>query len=121
MRTLYFLIVIMFASTGSVLAGKADVLDVVVVKTGAETFSFDVTVNHDDSGWDHYADKWEIIGPDNAILGTRTLYHPHEDEQPFTRSLRNVSVAATVLQVYVKAHCSVHGFGGNEATVQLPH
>jgi hypothetical protein len=115
------MIVFMFAATGSVLAGKADVLDVAVVKTGAETFTFDVTVKHDDSGWDHFADKWEIIGPDNVVLGTRTLYHPHVDEQPFTRSLKNVSATATVRQVSVKAHCSVHGYGGNETAVPLPH
>ena len=121
MRTLSLLIAIMFVLPGSLLAAEADVLDVVVAKTGAHTFTFDVTVKHNDSGWDHYADKWEVIGPDLNILGTRTLYHPHVNEQPFTRSLRNITAAATIRQVTVRAHCSVHGYGGIETTVLLPH
>ena len=121
MKSIAFMLMILFTATGSVLAGEADVLEVEVVKTGAESFTFSVTVKHDDSGWEHYADKWEIIGPDRTILGTRTLFHPHVDEQPFTRSLTNVSVAATVRQVSVRAHCSVHGYGGKETTVTLPH
>lgn len=121
MRTLSLMIVFMFAATGPALAGEADVLHVEVIKSGANTFTFDVTVKHDDSGWDHYADKWEIIGPAEAILGTRVLYHPHVDEQPFTRSLRNVTTAASIRQVSVRAHCSVHGYGGKEIAVPLPH
>ena len=115
------MLMVLFTAAGPVLAGEANVLDVDVVKTGAESFTFSVTVKHDDSGWEHYADKWEIIGPNDAILGTRTLYHPHVDEQPFTRRLTNVSVATTVRQVSVKAHCSVHGYGGEKNTVSLPH
>ena len=43
-----------------------------------------VTVQHADTGWDHYADAWEVLAPDGTVLGTRTLLHPHTDEQPFT-------------------------------------
>jgi len=45
-----------------------------------------VTVSHPDSGWDHYADIWRVYGPDGAELAERVLLHPHETEQPFTRS-----------------------------------
>ena len=45
----------------------------------------DVTVRtNDDAGWDHYADKWIVEGPDGAVYGERVLAHPHENEQPFT-------------------------------------
>ena len=56
---------------------------------------------------DHYADKWEVLAPDGTVLGTRTLYHPHVDEQPFTRSLSGVSVAETIADVSVRGHDSV--------------
>ena len=121
MKIVIIMIIILYTMVGSALAGEADVLDVDVVKTGTGTFSFSVTVKHDDSGWEHYADKWDIVGPDNAILGTRTLYHPHVDEQPFTRRLGKVSVGASIQQVSVKAHCSVHGYGGKYVAVRLPH
>jgi len=74
-------------SSSALQAGEANVVAVKVEKTGSNIFRFDVTVSHSDEGWDHYADKWEIAGPDGTVIGTRTLYHPHVDEQPFTRSL----------------------------------
>ena len=46
-----------------------------------------VTLSHGDTGWDHYADGWQVIGVDDVLLGTRVLHHPHVEEQPFTRSL----------------------------------
>ena len=47
-----------------------------------------VTLRHADTGWDHYADGWEVVAEDGTPLGRRVLAHPHVDEQPFTRSLR---------------------------------
>jgi hypothetical protein len=73
-------------------AGEADVLDVAATSTGDRTWRFDVTVQHEDTGWDHYADAWEVLAPDGTVLATRTLLHPHTDEQPFSRSLTGVSV-----------------------------
>ena len=49
------------------LAGKADVLKVAVSQQG-ETYRFDVTVAHEDTGWDHYADAWEVVGPDGKVI-----------------------------------------------------
>ena len=73
-------------------AGEADVVKAAVENTGERTYRFDVTVAHADTGWDHYADKWEVLALDNTILGTRILHHPHVDEQPFTRSLSGVNI-----------------------------
>ncbi len=109
----------MFA--GSVLAGKADVVDVKVRKTANGTFAFDVTVRHDDTGWKHYADQWQVIAPDGKVLGTRTLFHPHENEQPFTRSLQGVRIAPEIQSVTVRARDSRHGDGGGTQTVAVPH
>ena len=67
-------------------AGQADVLKVDVKGTGPNTYRFSVTVRHNDQGWDHYADKWDVVAPDGTILATRILHHPHDKEQPFTRS-----------------------------------
>jgi hypothetical protein len=48
------------------------------------------------------------------------LYHPHEDEQPFTRSLAGVVIPAGVRQVKVRARDSVHGYGKQEFLVDIP-
>ena len=102
------------------LAGEADVLKVDVRKSGENIYHFSVTVQHADTGWQHYADKWDIIGTDGAIYGTRTLYHPHVNEQPFTRSLPGVTIPAGVRKVTVRAHDSVHKYGGKVMEIVLP-
>ena len=102
------------------LAGEADVLKVNVRKSGENTYHFSVTVQHKDTGWNHYADKWEVVGTDGTLYGTRTLYHPHVNEQPFTRSLSGVTVPAGVRKVTVRAHDSVHTYGGKVMEIALP-
>ena len=81
--------------------------------------SFVVTVRHDDEGWGHYANGWEVLAPDGTVLATRVLRHPHVREQPFTRELRGVAVPAGLASVRIRARDSVHGFGGREAVVPL--
>ncbi len=99
-------------------AGKADVLDVKVNCSGSCTFN--VTVQHADSGWDHYANEWQIVTDNGKILGTRVLYHPHVNEQPFTRSLSGVKMPSGIKRVVVRAKDLVHGYGGLEHKVKLP-
>jgi len=101
-------------------AGQADIIDVNVHLSAPQTYTFDVTVQHADTGWDHYADQWDVVAPDGTVLGTRVLYHPHVDEQPFTRSLSGVRIPARVKQVTIRAHDKVHGWGGKTMTVKLP-
>ena len=78
-----------------------------------------VTLKHQDSGWDHYADSWRLVDVDGKIIGTRVLFHPHEQEQPFTRSLSNVRINPTVKQLYVEAHDKVHGWSSQRLLVDL--
>jgi len=100
-------------------AGQADVVRAEAHPESGGTWRFDVTVAHADSGWDHYADRWEVVAPDGSVLGTRVLAHPHESEQPFTRSLGGVVIPEGVGQVTVRAYDSLHGVGGAEVTVDL--
>ena len=100
-------------------AGEADVLEVRVQRSTDNTYRFDVSVQHADEGWDHYADRWEVLAPDGAVLATRTLLHPHEHEQPFTRSLSGVVIPDNITSVSLRAHDSVHAYGGAEVTVKI--
>lgn len=102
------------------MAGEVTVVDAKARKVGGGTYRFDVTLRHADKGWKHYADNWEIIGPDGKLLGRRVLLHPHDQEQPFTRSLSRVSIPAGIKQVTVRGHDKVHGHGGKELVVKLP-
>jgi len=100
-------------------AGEADVLAVEASVQPDGTFRFDVTIAHADAGWSHYADRFEILDPAGNVLGTRVLLHPHDAEQPFTRTLTGVEIPAGLVEVVVRAHDSVHGLGGIEVRVRI--
>ena len=104
----------------AVYAGEADVVDVSVKQSGKNKYYFRVSVSHADEGWDHYADKWDVVAPDGKVLGTRVLYHPHVEEQPFTRSLSGVNIPDTIDTVTIRAHDSVHQYGGKTLTIEVP-
>ncbi len=102
------------------LAGKADVVQARALPTANNTWRFDVTVRHEDSGWDHYADRYEILSMKGRVLATRVLAHPHVNEQPFTRSLYNVQIPKGIKRIRIRAHDSRHGYGGKEIVLTLP-
>jgi hypothetical protein len=91
-------------------ASTADVTAVEV--TGAPNeYSFEVTVRSPDTGCEQYADWWEVVSPEGALLSRRILLHPHVDEQPFTRTGGPVDVSADST-VLVRAHMNTAGYGG---------
>ena len=104
----------------TVFAGPADVVGVKVQKSAPGVYNFAVTVRHADSGWTHYADAWEVVDAKGQVLGTRVLAHPHDNEQPFTRSLSGVKIPANVDRVRLRARDKMHGFGAAEVVVKLP-
>ena len=112
MRLFSFFIPFLLILTINAWAGEADVVGVEVIKDGNDLYRFNVSVSHADTGWKHYADKWEVLGPDGSVLGTRTLLHPHVDEQPFTRSMSGIKIPAGLTEISVRAHDSVHEYGG---------
>ena len=115
-----FLLLLSLSFVGLSYAGEADVIEVKVKKSGDDTYQFYVTVLHADEGWTHYVDKWDIVAPGGTVLGTRTLYHPHVGEQPFTRSLSGVTIDKAIHKVTIRAHDSVHEYGGKAVTIDLP-
>ncbi len=102
------------------IAGESDVIDVKAVKAKPGIYSFRVTVRHGDTGWKHYANRWEVLDANGNILATRVLHHPHVNEQPFTRSLAGVQVPSGITRVTLRSHDLVHGYGGAEVVVDLP-
>ena len=100
-------------------ANEVKVVDVKIHQQNDKTWTFAVTLKHDDKGWDHYANEWQVIGKDNKIFATRTLYHPHVNEQPFTRNLSGVKIPDNIKTVRVIAKDTVHGLSHNAAEVNL--
>ena len=104
----------------------ANVIYVRAVLEKGSTWTFYVTVEHPDTGWEDYADGWDVVTMDGEVLEvnsadpfTRLLLHPHEGEQPFTRSQGGIVIPAGITQVRVRAHDIIDGFGGKEIIVDL--
>ena len=119
-KILPFTLLLLLFSAPYSFSGEANVMEVKVKKSGQNSYSFTVTVLHKDTGWQHYANKWDIIGAEGEVLGTRILHHPHVNEQPFARSLSGVEIPENIKTVTVRAHDSVHEYGGKTVTIQLP-
>ena len=100
------------------LADEPEVVDVKVEKAGI-VWNIHVTLRHEDSGWDHYADGWEVLDAAGNRLGYRELMHPHVEEQPFTRSLSGVVIPDGTRVIYVRPRCSEHGWAAEPTRVEL--
>ncbi|WP_235867190.1 hypothetical protein [Roseibium marinum] len=101
------------------LAGEVEIVGASARKAGS-SWTFSVTLRHADTGWDHYADLWQVFSPGGELLGERVLLHPHVDEQPFTRSLSGVQVPESLDEVFIRARDSVHGVSPLSFEVRLP-
>ena len=120
MKSMFIFFVCLIVMSTAAYAGETDVIEVSIQRIADDTYKFDVTVRHADAGWEHYADKWDVLAPDGTVLGTRILAHPHVDEQPFTRSLAGVKIPDGIAEVTVRAHDSVHGYGGKTVKLAVP-
>ena len=120
MKIFLFTILVALFSFSTVNAGEADVLNVEVVKVDERVYIFRVTMTHDDEGWKHYANRWEVVSPNGEVLAARILHHPHVDEQPFTRALAGVEIPEGIDEVIIRAHDSIHEYGGKTMKVILP-
>jgi hypothetical protein len=90
----------------------ADAPEVVDVKTtqSGDSWRFDVTLAHPDTGWDHYADGWEVVDAEGNVLGRRPLAHPHVNEQPFTRSQSGIVIPEGMTEVFIRVSDNVDGW-----------
>lgn len=89
-------------------------------RASAGGWEFAVTLRHPDTGWEHYADGWAVHAPDGRLLGLRELVHPHETEQPFTRSLAGVAVPEDLAEVEIRARCNIDGWAAAGFRLALP-
>ena len=119
-------LLVFHAATAAAQIADADVVYVSAEDHGDRGWVFHVTVSHPDTGWDDYCNGWNVVtGSGNVLKNnaadtfTRLLLHPHENEQPFTRSQGNLKIPDGVTHVTVQAHDIVAGFGGREIIIDL--
>ena len=113
-----FCSVFFLQSSGSI-AGNADVVDVKITALGNNKYRIDTSVKHADTGWDHYANAWDVLDEKGNKIGSRILHHPHVNEQPFTRSLTLI-IPTHIKVITIRAKDSVHGYGGETISLKIP-
>lgn len=86
------------------------VVEKVSVTGEDRAYNFSVTLSSPDIGCDQYADWWEVIDEEGALVYRRILAHSHVDEQPFSRSGGRVDIEASQ-KVYVRGHMNNTGYG----------
>ena len=99
-------------------AGEVEIVKATATQSGG-SWTFSVTLKHGDTGWDHYADMWQVLSPEGELLGERLLLHPHVDEQPFTRTLSGVTIPQEVSEVVIRARDTVHGVSPQQYRLSL--
>ena len=102
-----------------VMADPVEITAVEATRQG-DSWRFDVTVRHPDTGWDHYADGWRVEDAQGNPLAMRVLTHPHVNEQPFTRSQSGVVIPDGMGEVFVRARCNVDGWNADTTVFVLP-
>jgi hypothetical protein len=95
---------------------EANVVDVSFEEQNG-TYTFDVTLHHDDDGEEGYANWWQVERLDGTRLGRRELLHAHS-QQPFTRS-ETIEIPEEVPCVVVRGHDQTHEYGGLAIVVNL--
>jgi len=114
-----FIIIFLVFFSGLSMASDVKIIKVKTEITLAQKYNITVTLKHDDKGWEHYANAWRIYSPDGKLIDERVLHHPHVKEQPFTRTLRGVSIPSTLSEVTIVAVCSKTGESDNSYTLKL--
>jgi len=94
-------------------ASAAVVADVVSVAVSGDPggYTFAVGLLSADTGCEQYADWWEVLTPDGALVFRRILQHSHPDEQPFVREGSPVPIEPGDT-VIVRGHMNTTGYGG---------
>ncbi|MFV1997574.1 MAG: hypothetical protein ACC641_06130 [Acidiferrobacterales bacterium] len=118
MKSRQLLFITLMMPLSMVTAGEAEVVKAEFTKQGA-TWHVSTTLRHGDTGWEHYADAWRVVDSMGRELGKRVLVHPHENEQPFTRSQGGISIPANITVVFVEAHDKKHGWNKERVRVDL--
>lgn len=94
-------------------AEPADAANVVSVTVTGQpgAYEFTVGIQSPDQGCGQYADWWEVVSADGALLYRRVFTSPHREAQPFVSSGGPVPIQPETV-VWLRAHLNTGGYGG---------
>lgn len=113
-----YLLILCYFFGSAAFASDIDIVKVVLTKQSG-TWRADVTIKHNDTGWKHYVDAWRLVDEKGNEISKRTLYHPHVNEQPFTRSLNSFHIPKDKKILYVEAHDLNRGWDTKKIMIDM--
>ena len=100
-------------------AGKPRFVHARVVAAGDNRYHFTAQIAHFDLSWEHFVDRWEIIGENRRVLATDNIYYPQIGGGVLVRLLTGVKVEPGTEYVIFRVHDKQDGYG-REKLVYLP-
>ena len=80
---------------------------------------YEITFEHDDTGWDHFVNWWVVVDDKNRPIQKGVIDRPTPGGWPFKHTTRSLVVPTGVNTLIFKAHCKIHGYGKDWVTVDL--
>jgi hypothetical protein len=118
-NTMLSALILLLATSHITKADEVAILAASIIHQSQDEYLVNVKLQHQDTGWEHYADEWRIVDQQGNIIGSRTLFHPHVDEQPFTRALSNVKLDKNLTIIFIEAHDKKHGWSKQKLELDL--
>lgn len=74
-RAVLAVLVVATLSIAEARAGKADVVEAAAKRQADGSYVFVVTVRHADEGFEHFADRYDVVALDGMVIASRMLAH----------------------------------------------
>jgi len=113
------LCLLFFIGFNTAQAGSVTILAVDLRNSSGNWWTTNATIEHEDTGWEHYADSWRVVDERGNVLGTKVLRHPHVNEQPFTRGTADINIPKETDVIYIEAHDTQHGWSNKRLKVDM--
>lgn len=113
---------VLLAASLGIGTAHADAPKVVAAKAEREgnRWMIEVTLQHEDTGWDHFATGFEVQGPDGSRLGYLELTHPNVGTPTVEAELTGLNIPADVTYVLIRTRCSLVGWAAEPVRLDLP-
>lgn len=108
-----------FLSLAPAHADRPTAIGARVIMVGEDRYQFEVNIAHVDDSWEHFVDRWEVVGKGGKILATDRLYYPRIGENIVWRFLKGIKVDPGTEWVVYRLHDLKDGYG-REKLVRMP-
>jgi hypothetical protein len=117
------LVVFLLLGCPGLRADPVHVVGVEIVRRPYGRWEMILSLEHEDTGRDHFCDRVEALDQDGKRIFVGYFYSPIvkdvEEDGPLRRRLRPMPIPEGVIRLTLRAHCKRTGWGGQSLPVDL--